>query len=146
MIRRTSKIIAIVVCIINILLAYLFRGFELGHDEGTNMYLSGGSSYGLLANYYTYISLLLLIFTVGKFIRNELLSRVLCVSLLVLAVFQYFTVYLQKSLFFGSTNSFTKLLRETIPVDLISFSLLLFLLALEIIAFFQRFKSSSRIK
>ncbi len=139
--KKTSKVIALILCSVNLFLAGLHRGFEIGHDESTKFFISGGSGYDLLANYYIYIFLLLVMFVIGQSMKKDVLSRVACFSTLILNIFLYRTIYLQKKIFIYNSDSFTKLLRDTIPLDLISFLVMITLLLFQIIMVFQHYSN-----
>jgi hypothetical protein len=104
--------------LINIALAYLFRGFELGHDEAvSDTHSVGFTAYNLLINAHTYNFLLLLAFWAATYWKTSLLAYLIRFASLLLILYQYRTIYIQKSLFAGSDDSFTRLLRDTLAAD-----------------------------
>lgn len=136
---KIPVVIALIICFINIFLHGLHGGFELALKQNSGIFSTSGSGYQLLANCYFFISGLLLIFTVGKLVKKEIVSQIVCLLALILVIFQFRLVYLQKSLFFENTDAVTKLMRETILFDWISLALVLVLLIIQIVTFFQQY-------
>lgn len=138
MLRKFSILIALVTCFINVLLAGLHRGYYLGSSETIGFRIIG-DAYELLAGCYTYICVFLFVFFVGKLVKKKVISQIICLTSLILIIFPYWTLYLQKSFFFSDPDTITSVLREAILLDLISFSLVLILLVIQIITAFQNY-------
>ncbi len=147
MTKKLTKIIALTIGFINILLHGYHLGFELGSSVNSGIYSTFGSGYQFLAKCYLYLFIFSLIFVVSNIIKKKLIFHIVSLSLLALMIFQYQKIYLQKSLFIENTNIFTKLIRETIIIDYTSLSLVLILIVLQfIIIYYDYFQPNQRLK
>lgn len=144
MLEKTTKIVVFVACLINVFLLGLHLGFDLGLDENSSFTISGITGYQLLARCYIYICVLLLIFIVGKLIKKHTFSRFICLISLILIIFPYQTLYLQKRIYFNNPETVTNILLVAIPFDLIGFLLFLSLLIFQIIITLNQFLGENK--
>lgn len=142
--KNISFVVALATCFLNALLAGLHQGFELGSQESLPFTISGGTGYELLGRTYLFVAVCFLIFVTGRILAKDLVSNIVSVSVLIMAFFSFRTIYLQKQLFHGSTDHFTKIMRDTYPFDLIGLALTLTLLIIEIILISKTVATSRR--
>ena len=143
MYRKVSKILALIVLVINSSLSGQHLGFDRGYNVARKMFtevnLSGGglTVYTILFEHYAPIVWLSIFYLIGKSIKKEFLSQIICFSTLGWIVYLYWQIYFIKTNLFTPSISFNDLIRETIHLDWISFSLALILLIFQIISVFQ---------
>lgn len=130
MLKKISGIVALFAFSLNVYLAGLYRGFYIPLPRFEL------SESGFAGDFYFHISFFLLVFILGRLAKNRLLSNIICLSTLSLIIYQYKYIY-YKTLLSDEGGPFSLILRESIPLDLISFSLVLFLLIYQIITVFQ---------
>ncbi len=135
MFRKIHIIVAVITFIINIFLIGLNRGYDIHFDE-QGLYNSG---FELLTYCYIYISLLLLLFIVGKSIKKNSLSNIICFTSIFLLFYPYKWVYLQKQIFYSNNVPLDLIFKESIPLDVISILLIIILLTVQIITVFQSY-------
>lgn len=123
---------------VNVLLFGLHTGFELGHQHSTTFFISGGSGYELLGRYYSYLSLAFFILLMIEIVEKYYSLKIISFFILASSVLLYRVIYLQKNLVINVDPSFTNLMRQTIPFDLIVFICLLGLLMERVYAFLKR--------
>lgn len=139
MIERLSKVIVFVACILLAFAHGLYAGFELGQKQNsTGIYSTFGSGYQLLANTYFYIFLLLILYIVGLLLRTKVLAHFICIVTLLLTVFQFRVIYLQKIQIANSGDEFSKLMRDTVTFDWLIFLSVCLLFALQLTAIVQQ--------
>jgi hypothetical protein len=141
MLIRISKILALIVLTINISFAGLFNGFEQGYT--TNSMFSGFTVYITLSMYYFLITFCVFGFVIGKSIKNAILSQIICFSSLIPTLYFYQKIYFLKNYYFYDVESFSTLIRGTIPIDWFCFLIVLILLAYQIVSAFQHFSSKN---
>ncbi len=150
MLRKFSIVNVIAICSINVFLIGINLGFGYKATETIEFSVSSESGYEFLTRCYIGICFWLIVFIIGKLIKNEVTSQTICISSLILTIFLYRSVYLQKSLYFINPYPITKVFRESMPLDLISFSLVMILLIYQIITVFQHYfdwkRNNARVK
>ena len=141
MLIRISKILALIVLTINVSFASLFNGFEQGYT--TNSMFSGFTVYITLSMYYFLIAFCVFGFVIGKLIKNAILSQIMCFSSLILTLYFYQKIYFLKSYYFNDVESFSTLIRGTIPLEWFCFSIVLILLVYQIVFAFRHFSNKN---
>ena len=141
MLNRIAKILALIVLTINVCLAGVFNGFEQGYS--TNSMFSGSTVYITLSMFYFLITFCVLGFVIGKLLRNVILSQIICFSSLISTLYLYQRIYLLKSYYLNDIESFSKLIRESIPLDWFWFSIIIILLIYQIVSAFQYFSNKN---
>ena len=136
--RKYSKIIFLLAFIINTFLLGLTRGFDFHYHK------IGLFEAHLGEETYIYICFFLLVFLVGISIKNKLASNIICFASLPLAIFQYKFIYLFTTGLLDEKEPIGLLFRESIPLNLISFSIITILLIYQIIIAFQDLFSKNR--
>ena len=152
MLRKISIILALVVLVINVSMSGWHFGFDRGYDYGvktfTKIFSSGETAYGYLGELYANITGLLLIFLVGRLIKIEILSQIICISSAVWMLYIYWLIFQQKFAVSKDLEAFYKLLNETIPYDWFSVVAISVLLILQIIILskfaFQKYKAIAK--
>lgn len=143
MYKKVSIIFALTVLVIDLFLSGQYLGFDKGYYEAiktnSEISFSGGgiTNYTILFEHYAPIVWLLIVYLIGKSIKKELLSQIICFSTLGWIIYLYWQIYFIKTNLFTPSISFNDLIRDTIPLDWISFSLVLVLLIYQIIVAFQ---------
>lgn len=140
MLEKILSILVFLTFSINIFLAGLERGFNFHYQK------YGLSGIGFAGSSYLWISFLLLVFLLGKKTKKKFLSNILCLTSLSFILFQYKNIYLYKKLLSDAGDPISILLRESIPLDVISFSAILILLFTQIIMIFQNYFEWKRTK
>jgi len=139
--KQFIKYAELIGCFANILLFGMHEGFELGYQELREtcavIHLSGGTAYEFLAKQYLYITFLFLIFLVAKLVKPRALSHFISIFALIWISYFYWQTYLQKRIYFGNSENFSRLIRESIPIDLLSFSLVLILSIIQVSSVIQ---------
>lgn len=133
MLEKTSKFVALFAFSINLFLA----GLDRGYDYHSRIYGLSGS--GFAGSEYLYISFSLLVFIFGKLVKKRILSNIICLSALSFVIYQYKDIYLYKKLLSDAGEPLSLMFRESIPLDVLSFSLIVILLVVQAIAAFQSF-------
>ena len=141
MLNLIFNIAVFLICFINFALCYIYAQIELTDQNDLNIFSTNGSGYQLLTNYHLFISLLFLGVIAVKWIGKVGWSDFICLVGLFLVCYQYRIIYLQKSLLFDSTDSFTELMRMTLPIDYFCFLVMIFLLFYQISFLFQYCKN-----
>jgi hypothetical protein len=138
MLRKISVIFAFVVLVINVRLSGDCYGFEQGYEYGLKTFTGGhGTPYSFLWEQYIRIVWGMSFLLIGKTIKNELLSQIICFPCLIWTIYFYWQIYLQKSLVVANDDSFYKLLRDSIPMDVLSFMFVLFLIVFQITGLYK---------
>ena len=127
------KILLVVAFAINFFLAGQFLGYDIGLTDAIGFSISGQSGYELLAICYFDINFLLLIFYFGLLIKNRILSSAICLAALSLTFYFFRIIYLQKTLYYNNGVPVRKIVDNSIPLDLISFSIIVLFLVLQVI-------------
>ncbi|HEX9959700.1 MAG TPA: hypothetical protein VGB00_02045 [Pyrinomonadaceae bacterium] len=150
MLRKTSIIIALIVLVITVSMSGQHFGFERGYDYGVKtfagIFSSGETAYQYLGECYADITTLLLSFLVGRLIKKEILSQIICISSAVWMLYIYRLIFQQKFAVGKDLEAFYKLLNETISYDWFSVTAISVLLILQIITLskfaFQKHKAA----
>ncbi len=129
MLRKIALFTAFIACLITVWLAGMHKGYELG---GTIRIFH--SVYDFFVQCYSQIILLLLIYIFGKLIEKEslIISQLICFTSLILTVFPYRWIYLEKTYKFSDAETTTDVLIETLPFDQTAFFLVMVLMILQI--------------
>ncbi len=139
MLEKYSKIILILAIAINVYLVGLTRGFEF-------QYLKYGFSDPRISGAeYFYICFFLLIFLIGREVKKRFVSNIICLSALAIAAYKYKFIYLFTVGLLDEGEPISLMFRESIPLNLISFSVIILLLIYQIIVIIQDFYSKNRI-
>lgn len=121
MLHKASTVIVLIVLWLNAYLAGLVRGYGFHQEfEFSEPYMKG-------AEYFTICFLLLVVIAV-RFIRKKLLSDILCLTALSVALFQYRFIWLYKLALSDEGPPLSLLFRESIPLEIASFLLIITLL------------------
>ena len=95
MLVRTFTIIPFVAVMINGLLSCFYLGYDKGYEEAYKLYNTGslfsnyGGFYQELFQIHYVITFFLTVFIIGKFIRKEILSHIICWAALLGILFVY---------------------------------------------------------
>lgn len=130
--NKLIVVVAILAIIVNIALYASHQGLETGMEAFSEISI-GPSLYYHLGQLYLYITLILFIYLIGIAIKIELLSQLMCVSSLILIVTCYMNLYSLKSVYFGSTEPFQRLLLKVLPLDWVGFALIFILSIFQIV-------------
>lgn len=120
--NKFSIVIAALALGINIYSAGLARGFDFhfrGQFEFSESRIAGSE--------YLYICVLIFVFTILQFTKRGMLSSFICIGALCLILFHYTDIYASKSLLSDEGSPYSLLLRESAPLDVTSFSLIVVL-------------------
>jgi len=142
MLRKVSLIFALIGATLNLFIAGLYTGFEEGYKSGSMF--SGETSYVQLSMEYLMLALCFLGFVVGKLIKKPVLSLLVGFSAEIIIFFVYRKIYLIKSYYFGDVESFSELIRRTIPHDWFCFSLVVILFIYQIALALQYYFGKNR--
>lgn len=142
MLRKYSKIIALIALAINIFLAGLTRGFEF------HFYKFSFSDAQISGSEYFYISFFLLIFFIGTSVKKRLMSDIICLAALILAIYKYKFIYLFTTGLLNEPEPISLLFQESTPLNIISFLIILILLIYQITILVQKwvFKDQAAVK
>lgn len=148
MVKTVSIIIVLLVLMINLLLQGSYTGFDIGYDEALRIHskvsFSGDSVYGNLGQLHSYITLLLLIILVGKLIKKEFLSQLICITSLAWTLYIYSQIYFQKNNLHDDLGSYSNLLKNTLPLDLFCVFVLSLLLIYQLITVLKALFSQNK--
>ncbi len=132
MLRKISLLLAFIVLMINVRLSGEYFGFEQGYqyavDTYTEIRFSHGTVYFYLFEQYAQLVLGMIFFLIGKTVKKESLSQIICAPSLLWVIYKYYYIYIPKSRYFNDVEPFSKLLRESMPLDVICFSIVSMLL------------------
>lgn len=144
--QRLTLVTALNSLVISVLLLGLYQGFEFGFSEynSSRFTVSGEGVYEFLARCYFSICFWLFVFIIGHLIQQKLVSQIICFSSLVFVILSYRWVYLEKNLLFENSETITNVLRATLPLDLVNFSLVIILLIFQIIFLYRNFISRNQ--
>ncbi len=131
MLNKVSKFVVFLAFSINVFLAGLSRGFAF-HFHKYGLY---GVGFGV--DSYIIISFFWLFFLFGTIIKKRLLSNIICFFSLSCIVYQYKCIYLYKKLLSDVEEPLSLMFRESTPLDVLGFSLVLILLAFQIATAFM---------
>lgn len=141
-VRKFLNFIALFVFVINMFFIGFFRGIGVSNPFPQNW--SGGTNSEELMFSYIYINILIGVFFLGKFIKEKILSNILCIFALILTFYPYSHIYLQKSHFFNAELEVSQIYNHVWMLDWASFLLVLLLLAYQFITSFQSYFSKKR--
>lgn len=143
MLKKISVIFDLIILMVNLSLQGKHSGFERGFDEArktlTEINFSAGTPYFFLEQQYFYIVLLSLAFLVGKSIKKEILSQIICIASLIWTIYIYWHIYLQKSIVLNHEGTFYDLTRNVVYFDWFCFSLVIILFIIQIVNAFQHY-------
>ncbi len=144
MLRKVTLSMAFIACFITFWLAGIHKGYELGGSLRVFH-----SVYDFFVQCYSQIILLLLIYIFGKLIeeKNLIIYQLICFTSLILSVFPYRWIYLEKSYKFNDVETTTVLIKA-LPFDWIAFSLVVILLILQIVtlskSLYEKYKATPK--
>jgi len=138
MLRKYSKIILLLAFVINIFLIGLTRGFDF------HFHKHGLFEADLVDVDYFYICFFLFVFWIGTLVKNRLASNIICFAALSLAFYRYKFIYLFITGLLDEQGAISLLFRESIPLNMISFSIITILLIYQIVVAFQDLFSKNR--
>ena len=132
MLRKISIIVALIVLIVNVRLSGDCFGFEQGYQFGVKTFteIRGGEGTAYLFLFEQYASVVsgIFFFLIGKTIKKETLSQIICIPSLLLTLRAYYYVYIQKSVYFADVEPFSELIRKSMPFDVVCFTIVSMLL------------------
>lgn len=126
MLRKYSRIIVLFTLGINVFLVGLHRGFDISLSE----FEFSGPNFG---DIYFYTSFFLILFFFGELAKNRLVSNIICFFALFSLLYYYNRIYLYNTRTFEESRPINLFLRESMPLDVISFSLIMILLIFQLI-------------
>lgn len=144
MLRRLTLITALSSLFISGLLLGLHQGFAYGASDARGYSFSFETGYEFLVRCYFGICIWLSVFIIGNLIKKEIMSQIICFSSLVFVILPYRLIYQQKNFFYENSETITNVLRATLPLDLVNFSLVSILLIFQIIFLYRNFISKSQ--
>jgi hypothetical protein len=130
--KRASLIFATIVLMLNVLILGAFTGFDRAYRLDDIFKVSALGIYVRVIFLHFGIAFLLLVFVVGKIIKKEILSQLVCFASLIPTLYLYWKLFQRKSLYLTDTTSYTELLRSSISLDWFGASVVLFLLAYQV--------------
>ena len=134
-VRRFLNFVALIVFAINIFFIGFFRGCALATPLPSYVYGETVSE-GLIFSY-IYINALIIIFFLIKMIKEQVITNILCIFVMLFTFYPYRHIYLQKSIFFNKELQIRQIYTDALLLDWIGFSLVLILLIFQIITAFQ---------
>lgn len=154
MIKKVLMILALITLLINVQLEGKYSGYEAGIQiskkdyadeqiaQGHNyVYRAHPTAYADYAEVYSIIKWLLIAFLIGFSLKKELLSQFICITSLIWTVYEYREIYIHKREIFDildlQEHRFFDIIRETIPIDWICFSIVIILMAHQIVTMFN---------
>lgn len=131
MLIKSLSIVAFFAFCINVFLA----GLDRGYDYHSRMYGLSGS--GFAGDFYFYNGFFLLVYILSKTAKKRLLSNIICLAALSFTIYQYKNIYFYKKLLSDAGEPLSLMFRESIPLDVLSFTLVIVLLIAQLITVFQ---------
>lgn len=107
----------------------------------------GPHTYGFLAEQYLFVLLFLLFFFIGKFIKSPIISITVCLSSIILIIYQFLKIRswysnIIETFSYYSTEPNFSLLRSSVPFIWIFLSILFVLTIIQIVIFLKPFLKS----
>lgn len=138
MLTKISITAAIIIICINIYLAGIYRGVFIDFNKyGIYSFDNYGVFSSITGIEFFFIAIFLLLFLISKIVSRRLISQLICLFMLLLTTFQYRQIYDFIVLSADEGDKYISLFNEAIPLNIISFSLIIILLILQIILFAQ---------
>ncbi len=104
----------------------------------------GPHTYGFLAEQYIFILFFLLFFLIGNFIKSPIIKITVCLSSIILIIYQFlkvkswYSTIIENSPYY-TTESYFSLLRNSVPFIWVFLSILLILTIIQITVFLEPF-------
>lgn len=142
--------IALIICLILFAEHHAFeQGWNLASDFWNNTTPdspsfsigTGPSTYGFLIERYLITGFLLVIYVVGELIKKELLSKIICLSSLILIIYQLWGIYnwyllLIETFPHYSVDPYFRLINTSTPFVWVVFLIVIVLLIMQIVKLF----------